>query len=66
MYIYIYYIYIYIWGFPGGLNSQESTCNVRDLGSIPGVRRFSREGNGYPLQRSCLENSVDRGAWWAI
>ena len=36
-----------------------------DLGSIPGSRRFSGEGNGYPLQYSCLENSMDRGAWWA-
>ena len=44
---------------------KKSACNVGDLGSIPGSRRFSGEGNGYPLQYSCLENSMDRGAWWA-
>ena len=36
-----------------------------DLGSIPGSRRSPGEGNGYPLQDSCLENFMDRGAWWA-
>ena len=36
-----------------------------DLGSIPGLGRSPKEGNGYPLQYSCLENSMDRGAWWA-
>ena len=39
---------------------------VRDLGSIPGLGRFPGEGKGYPLQYSCLENPMDRGAWWAI
>ena len=53
------------WGFPGGLDSNESTCKAGDLGLIPGLGRFPGEGNGYPLQYSCLENSVDRGAWWA-
>ena len=43
--------------------SKESTCNAGDLGSIPGSGRSSGEGNGYPLQYSCLENSMDRGAW---
>ena len=38
--------------------------NVRDLGSIPGSERSYREGNGNPLQYSCLENPMDRGAWW--
>ena len=52
-------------GFPGGLDSKESTYKARDLGSIPGVERSSGEGNGYPLWYSCLENSMDRGAWWA-
>jgi len=47
-------------GFPSGSESKESTCNAGDLGSIPG------EGNGYPLQYSRLENSKDRGDWWAI
>ena len=43
----------------------ESTCNVGDLGSIPGWGRSPVEGNGNPLQYSCLENSTDRGTWWA-
>ena len=41
----------------------ESTCSVGDLGSIPGLGRSPGEGNGNPLQYSCLENSMDRGAW---
>ena len=53
-------------GFPGGSDSKESTCNVRDLGSIPGLGRSPKEGNGYPLQYSGLENSMDRGAWRAV
>ena len=52
-------------GFLGGSDSKESTCSVGDLDSIPGVGRSPGEGNGYPLQYSCLENSIDRGAWWA-
>ena len=52
-------------GFPGGSDSKESTCNVGNLGSIPGLGRFPGEGIGYPLQYSCLENSMDRGAWQA-
>ena len=51
--------------FPGGLDSQQSTCNAGKLGLIPGSGRSSGEGNGYPLQDSCLENSMDRGAWQA-
>ena len=50
--------------FPGGSDGKESALNAGDLGSIPGWRRSSGEGNGYPLQYSCLENSMDRGAWW--
>ena len=49
--------------------SKESTRNegdTGDSGSIPGLGRPPEEGNGSPLQYSCLENSVDRGAWWAI
>ena len=53
-------------GFPGGSDSKESTCNVRDLGSIPGLGRSPKEGNGYPLQYSGLGNSMDRGAWRAV
>ena len=47
--------------FPCGAAGKESACNVGDLGSIPGCRRSSGEGNGYPLQYSGLENSTDRG-----
>ena len=53
------------WGFPGGSDSKESTCNAGDLGSIPGLGRYPGEGNSYPLQYSCLENPMDGGAWWA-
>ena len=52
----------YIWGFPGGLDDKESACNAQDLGSIPEWGRAPREGNSNPLQSSCLENSMDRGA----
>ena len=52
-------------GFPAGSDGKESTCNVGDLGLIPGLGRFPGEENGYPLQYSCLENSTDRGARWA-
>ena len=45
---------------------KESACNVGDPGSIPGSGRSSGEGNAYPFQYSCLENSMDRGAWQAI
>ena len=47
------------------LSCKESTCNVGDLGSIPGLGRSPGEGNGYPLQCSGLENSMDRGDWQA-
>ena len=43
---------------------MESACSVGDLGSIPGSGRFPEEGDGNPLQYSCLENTMDRGAWW--
>ena len=52
-------------GFPCGSDGKESACNVGDPGSIPGSGRSPGEGNGDPLQRSDLENSMDRGAWWA-
>ena len=51
---------------PGGSDSEESACNVGDLGSIPGSGRSPGEGNGYPLEYSGLENPVDRGAWTAV
>ena len=53
-------------GFPDSSVGKESACNVGDLGSIPRLGRSPGEGKGYPLQYSCLENSIDRGAWWAI
>ena len=64
-------------GFPCGSAGKESSCNVGDLGSISGLGRSPGEGKGYPLllvfgegngtplQHSCLENPMDRGAWWA-
>jgi len=48
------------------LKCKNSACNAGDLSSILGSGRSPGEGNGYPHQYSCLENSVDRGAWWAI
>ena len=52
-------------GFPGSSEVKASACNEGDLGSIPGLGRSPGEGNGNPLQYSCLENPMDRGAWWA-
>ena len=52
-------------GFPGGSDGKESSCNVGDLGSIPRLGRSPGGGNGYPLQYSWLENSMNRGALWA-
>ena len=49
--------------FPGGSDGKASVYSVRDLGSIPGLGRFPGEGNGNPLQYSCLENPMDGGAW---
>ena len=50
----------------GGSDGEASAYNAGDLGSIPGLGRSPGEGNGYPLQYSCLGNHVDRGAWQAI
>ena len=58
----------YIKGFPDGAVVRYLSTNagdMKDSGSIPGSRRSPGEGNGNPLQYSCLENSLDRGAWWA-
>ena len=52
-------------GFPGGSEGRESACTVGDLGSIPESGRSPGGGHGNPLQYSCLENPMDRGAWWA-
>ena len=48
---------------PGGSDGKESTCNAGDPHSTPGLGTSLGEGNGYPLQYSCLENTMDRGAW---
>ena len=53
-------------GFPSGSGDKESAFNARDLSLIPGLGRSPGEGNDYPLQDSCLENSMHRGNWWAI
>ena len=47
-------------------NSKEPACNAGDQGSISGSGRSSGEGNGNPLQCSCLENPMDREAWWSV
>ena len=52
-------------GFLGGSDGKESACNAGDAGSIPGSVRSPGEGNSYPLQYSCLENSMDIGTWQA-
>ena len=52
-------------GCPGGSDSKESALNAGDPGLIPGSGRSPGEGNGNPLQYSCLGNHMDRGAWWA-
>ena len=53
------------WSFPRSSVGKESTCNAGDLGLIPGLGGSSGEGNGSPLQYSCLENLLKRGAWQA-
>ena len=52
-------------GFPGSSKGKESACNEGELGSIPGLGRSPGEGNGNPLQYSCLEDPMDGGAWQA-
>ena len=54
------------WDFPGGSNVKESAYNVGDPCSIPALGRSSGEGNGNPLQYSCLRNPMDRGAWQTV
>ena len=55
-----------IWGFSGGsVVKKKSTCHTGDPSLIPGSGRSPGEGNGNPLQYSCLENPMHRGAWWA-
>ena len=54
----------HIWNFPGGSDNKAPACNVGNPGSIPGSGRSPGEGNGIPLQYSCLENHMDREVWW--
>ena len=61
-------IYTYTWGFPAGAvveNPPVNAGDTGDVGSIPGMGRSPGGGSGDPLQYSCLENPLDRGAWWA-
>ena len=51
---------------PSGSKGKQSACNAEDPGSVPGLGRSPGEGNGNPLQDSCLENSMNRGTWWAV
>ena len=53
------------WAFPVAPDGKESVCDAGDLGSILGLWRSPGERNGNPLQYACLENPMDRGAWWA-
>ena len=62
IYLSIYRLITYL-GFPGGSVGKESACSAGDPGFFSGSGRSLGEGNGYPLQYSCLENSMDRGAW---
>ena len=60
------YMCRYMFGLPWWRSSEESACNAVHLDIIPGLGRSLGQGNGYPLQYSCLENSMDRGVWQAI
>ena len=56
----------YLEGVPVASDGKESVSNVGDSGSIPGLGRSPGEENGNPIEYSCLENPMDRGAWWAM
>ena len=61
-------LYLYLkfsWGLPSGSVVKKSPANAGDAGSVSGLGRSPGEGNGNPLQYSCLENPMDREAWWA-
>ena len=60
-----FWVKIIAYGLPCSSDGNESACSAGDPGLIPGLRRFPGEGNGNPLQYSCLENSMDRGTWRA-
>ena len=59
------YVLSYTGGFPGGSEVKKQPANSGDVGFVAGLGRFPGEGNGNPLQYSCLENPMDRGAWQA-
>ena len=63
---YFEHLSIYFMGFPYSSDGKESAYNAGDPGSILGLGRFHREGNGNPLQYSCLQNPMDRGAWQSL
>ena len=66
-YVYVYIVYTHnSVGFPGGAVVKHPPVNAGDSGLIPGSGRPPGVGNGNPLQYSCLEKSMDRGAWWTI
>ena len=65
MYLTFIDMFILIMDFPGSSEGKKFASNIGGPGSIPGSGRFPGEGNDYPLQYSCLENSIDRGAWGA-
>ena len=58
-----FYLHFFTYNFPGGLDGKSSVYNAGDLDSIPGSGRSPVEGNGNPLQYSCLENTINGGAW---
>ena len=64
-YIFLLFSILKFMVFPGGSHGKESSCNAGDLGSILGSGKSPGEGNGNPLQYSCLENPMDRQVWWA-
>ena len=61
---YIWVLSVILQSFLGCLDGKESAHHEGDLGSVPGLGRSPGEGNGNPLQYTCLENSMDRGSWW--
>ena len=65
LHLYLLFLKNTVLDFPGGSDGKESACNAGDWGLIPGLGRSPGEGNGFPLQYSCLEDFMDRGAWWA-
>ena len=63
---YIYALYVSVlWDFPGGSVVKNPPANSGDTGAVSGLGRSPGGGNGNPLQHCCLENPIDRGAWWA-